>query len=155
MTLDVRQVRQIAAPAKAEVSAALAVGWARASRKAGKGRMADAIDASTKTIDRALTGETLPELHTALASMLADDSALDEVFSLYGLERPRRKNAAAANDLATVSGLSGLVASFCEALADGSRDHVETLEIAELIRKVMPALTALLDDAARIRGVAA
>ena len=144
-----------AAPAKSDVSDALAVGWARASRSTGKGAMADAIGASTKTIDRALTGETLPELHTALASMLVDESALDEVFTLYGLERPRRKSAQAANDLATVSGLSNVVSRFCDALSDGTRDHRETLELAELVRGVMPALTALLDEAARVRGVAA
>lgn len=148
------QVRP-AAPAKSDVSDALAVGWARASRTLGKGAMADSIGASTKTIDRALTGETLPELHTALASLHAEESALDEVFALYGFERPRRKNAQAANDLATVSGLSSVVAHFCEALSDGSRDHRETLELAELVRKVMPSLTAILDDAARLRGVAA
>lgn len=117
--------------------------------------MADTIEASTKTIDRALTQETLPELHTALASLLADESALDEVFALYGFERPRRKNAQAANDMATVSCLSSVVTTFCEALKDGQRVHTETLDLADKVREVMPSLTALLDEANRIRGVAA
>lgn len=150
----VNQVCPKTAPAKSEVSAALAVGWARAARQ-GKGAMADKIDASTKTIDRALTGDSLPELHTALASMLADESALDEVLALYGRGRPPRLNSEAANDLATVSDLSGLVAAFCDAIKDGNRDHRETLAIAELVRAIMPALTDILDEANRLRGVKA
>lgn len=145
----------IAAPAKSDVSSALSVGWARTARKVGKGAMADKIEASTKTIDRALTQETLPELHTTFASLLADDGALDEVFALYGLERPRRKNAQAANDMVTVSCLSSVVTAFCEALKDGKRVHTETLDLADKVREVMPSLVALLDEANRIRGVAA
>lgn len=142
------------APAKSDVSAALSVGWARASRKVGKGTFADTLGAKAiKTVDRALTGETVPELHTGLASLLADESALDEVFALYGFERPRRKQAQAANDMATVSGLSSVVTAFCEALKDGVRKHNETLELADRVRDVMPSLTSLLDEAARIRGV--
>ena len=139
-------------PSKADVSAALSVSWARASRN-GKGAMADIIRASTKTIDRALTGDPLPELHTALASLLHDDGALDEVLALYGRGRPPRLAGTAANDLSTVSDLSGLVATFCEALSDGNRDHTETLAIAELVRAIMPALTDILDEANRLRGV--
>lgn len=146
---------QIAAPAKSDVSAALAIGWARASSKR-KGEFADKIGARTiKTVDRALIGETVPELHTALASLLVDPGALDEVFALYGLERPRHKNAQAANDMATVSCLSSVVTTFCEALKDGQRVHTETLDLADKVREVMPSLTALLDEANRIRGVAA
>lgn len=148
-------VRPQIAPSKSSVSSALAMGWARAANSAGKGAMADIIGACPKTINRALIGENLPELHTALASMLADESALDEVFSLYGLQRPRRKNSEASNDLVTVSCLSNLVSAFCEAISDGKRDHNETLVLADLVRAAMPSLTAILDDADRIRGVAA
>lgn len=149
------QVRPKTAPVKSDVSAALSVAWARASRRAGKGAMADKIGTSTKTIDRALTGETVPELHTALASLLADESALDEVFALYGLNRPRWAHSAAANDLHTVSNLTGLASTFCRALEDGDRDHRETLELADLIRSLKPALAAILAEADHIRGIAA
>lgn len=149
------QVRPNVAPAKSEVSGALSVSWARAAWSIGKGAMADKIGTSTKTIDRALTGETVPELHTALASLLSDETALDEVFALYGLERPRWKRSEAANDLHTVSGLTGLASQFCRALEDGNRDHTETLELADAIRLLMPALTAITTEANRIRGVAA
>lgn len=150
-----KQVCPITAPAKSDVSAALSVSWARTARITGKGAMADKLHSSTKTIDRALTGETLPELHTSLASLLADDGALDEVFALYGRGRPPRLNSMAANDLSTVSDLSGLVSAFCHAIQDGQRDHRETLAIADLVRAIMPALTDILDEANRLRGVKA
>lgn len=146
---------QSRAPSKTQVSAALATGWARTAQRVGRGQFADAIDGCTKTIDRALIGPGLPELHTGLASLLADPLALDEVFALYGFESPRRRNAAAANDLATVADLSGLVSAFCEAIRDGDRDHRETLNIADLLRAIMPALTDILEEANRLRGVRA
>lgn len=146
------QVRP-ATPSKSDVSGALSVSWARTARVVGKGAMADRIDGSTKLIDRALIGETVPELHTALASLLADDGALDEVFALYGRARPARLQSEAANDMATVSDLSGLVHAFCDAIKDGTRDHRETLAIADLVRAIMPALTDILDEANRLRGV--
>lgn len=143
------------APSKASVSAALSVGWSRTAQRVGKGVLADKIEGCSKTIDRALTGPGLPELHTALASLLADPNALDEVFALYGFDAPRRHPAEAANDLATVADLSGLVSAFCDAIKDGRRDHRETLAIADLLRAIMPALTDILDEASRIRGVKA
>lgn len=149
------RVRPNLSPSKASVSAALAVGWSRAAQRVGKGAFADRIDANPKTVNRALTGETLPELHTALASLLIDDNALDEVFALYGFDAPRRHPSETANDLSVVSDLSGLVATFCDAIKDGSRDHRETLAIADLVRTVMPSLTGILDQANAIRGVRA
>lgn len=147
-------VRPKVAPAKSDVSAALSVAWARTSRSVGKGAMADKLGSSTKTIDRALTGESLPELHTGLASLLADAAALDEVFALYGFDPPRSRHAQAANDMATVSSLSSVVATFCDALKDGTRNHTETLALADLIRALMPNLEAILDEAGKLRGAA-
>ncbi len=115
--------------------------------------MADTISASVKTIDRALVSETVPELHTALASLAFDETALDEVFALFGRARPPRLETMAANDMATISGLSGLVTVFCDALKDGRRDHQETLALADLIRGLQPVLCDIVDQADRLRGV--
>ena len=139
-------------PSKSDVSGALSVSWARAARS-GKGAMADFIETSTKTIDRALTGDSLPSLDKALASLKFNHGALDEVLALYGFGRPPRLEGRAANDLSTVSELSGLVSTFCDALSDGTRDHTETLAIADLVRAIMPALTDILDEANSLRGV--
>ena len=76
-------VRPIRPHSKAQVSGALAAGWARVS--AGrKGAFADNIDVDTKTVNRALTGETVPELHTAWNSLADDPTALDELASRLG-----------------------------------------------------------------------
>lgn len=135
------------------MSDALSVSWARAANKIGKGTLADHLGLrDPKLINRALTGETVPELHTALNSLRADDTALDEVFHLYGFHPPRAMDLEARHDMETVSDLSATVARWLESLRDGKRDHRETLALADLIREVLPPLTLILDEADRIRG---
>lgn len=140
---------------KSDASAALVIGWARMIARYGQGNFANCMGVDPKTVARAMSGETTPELHTAMNSMLVDPTALNEFFALYGFHPPRPRNAAAANDMTTVCGLSGVVSQFCDALKDGSRDHRETLQLAETIREVMPALSAILNEANALRGVAA
>lgn len=41
-----------------------------------------------------------------------------------------------------------------EALADGRRDHRETCELAQAIRPILPALSAIVAEADRVKGVA-
>lgn len=143
-----------ATPSKADVSDALAVCWTRARRAIGKGAFADRIGVDPKTVNRAITGDSVPELHTALASLLIDPDALTEVFALYGLQPPRPMiGADTANDLATVSRLSRVLHSLADAISDGTRDHIETLEVADLVRAAMPDLANILDEASRIRGL--
>lgn len=150
-----KHVRRNSPVSKTEVSRAIALGWARTASNVGKGAMADKIDGTTKLIDRTLTGESVPELHTALNSLLADHTALNEVFALYGFTPPRKRMPDAQNDLATVSSLSAVVSTFCGALEDGDRNHQETLALADLLRPLMPALVHILDEANRLRGIAA
>lgn len=146
-TSHVRTVRKCT---KAEVSGKLAAGWARVS-SGRKGEMADALDSSVKTIDRALTGETLPELHTALNSLAFDPSALAEVFDLMGLEvRPKRSTP--ANDLATIASICNLAGQFTAALEDGHRDHRETCQLADAIRPLLVALSAICAEADAVRA---
>lgn len=140
---------------KSDVSAALVMGWARMIAKHGKGGFADKLEVDPKTVARTMSSESTPELHTALNSLLVDEAALNELFALYGFHPPRRRLAEPANDMVTVSGLSGVVSQFCEALKDGERNHRETLDLADAIKALMPALTAILNEANRIRGLAA
>ena len=97
------QVRPIRKHTKAEVSGALAAGWARVS--AGrKGAFADNLEIDAKTVNRALTGETVPELHTAFNSLADDPTALDELGALYGVGFvPKR--ASGGDDMALAAGL--------------------------------------------------
>jgi DNA-binding phage protein len=133
-------------PNKAEVSQALAIGLSRAIRTAGgKGSLADGMDTSTKTLDRALTGETLPELHTALAATQTDLTALDEVFKLYGFHASLNR-VEAANDMELAASMSSTVTEFLKRLSDGKRCHIDTGVLAELFRRLIPQMQALVDE---------
>jgi hypothetical protein len=147
------QVRPKSALSKAKVSAALGAGWARV-MGTRKGAMADAMEINTKTIDRALTHETTPELHTAFNALVFDATALDEVAALYGMRLvPNR--CSAANDLTTIADLSALVAQFAKVLCDGKRYPRETCQLADAIRPILGELGAIVAEADRIKGVAA
>lgn len=76
---------------KTEVSGALAAGWARISANR-KGAFADNLGIDVKTVNRALTGETLPELHTALNSLADDPTALDAGEVQQAVQRARHPN---------------------------------------------------------------
>lgn len=143
---------QIVPPQKSEVSHAIATGLRRAIGTAGgKGTLADTMGCDAKTIDRALTNESIPELHRAFAALLADDTALDEVAALYGFVL-RRATAEAANDLETAAGLSHAAGTLIEALADGYRDHRETIAVAKLFRPLVQQMGAIIEDADRLSG---
>ena len=151
--LQRNQIRQKTPPSKANVSAALAQDWTGVSARVGKSTLADTIDADVKTVNRAITGENVPELHKAMASLLADPHALDRVTALYGF-RMVPMTVEAANDMTTIASLSSLVSQFCAALEDGIRDHRETCQLADSIRPLMLALSAIVEQADKIRSVA-
>lgn len=137
--------------ARVDTSAALGAAWARVSAQMGKGAFADRVGVDVKTINRAITGETLPELHTAFSSLLADPTALDEVAAQFGYAI-RPIEAAAGADFAAIAALSHLAGQWVEVMADGKRDHRETLELGAAIRQLMPILSAILSEADRIKG---
>lgn len=130
---------------KTKLSSAISAAWGRVSNSLGKGAFADKMDASTKTIDRALTGPSLPDAENLLNSLAADPSALDEVLALYGLQ-VRIKKAEAANDMDLVASLSGTVAEYLERIRDGKRCHVDTAVLAKLFRPLIPQMQAIVDE---------
>lgn len=140
--------------AKDKFQQKLAAGWGRVWPKIGKGAMADRMGLSdSKTIDRAVTASNLPEAHTIFNSLIADPTALDEIFAFYGL-RISPITADAANDMQTLSGLCETAGELAEALKDGVRVHQETLRVAEKLRPHMSSLTALIHEADALRGAA-
>lgn len=143
------------APSETQVSEAIAAGLFRASRSCGgKGTLADKMEVSTKTVDRALVGDSVPHLRSAFAALLADATALDEVADLYGFAI-RPKASQAANDLHTAACMANAAGSFMEALADGHRSHTETLELADRFRPLLKMLGAIVEEADRIKTGAA
>lgn len=133
----------------------LAAAWSRVLSKldnmsvmAGRMGMDD-----TSTIKRVTGMKNLPEAHTIFNSLMADETALDEVLAEYGYRLcPLTTNA--ANDLATLSGLCETAAELSEALRDGIRIHPETLRVADRLRPHMPALNAIIRQADELRGAA-
>ncbi len=145
-------VRPIRVQSKASVQGALAAGWARVS--AGrKGTFADNLQICTSTVNRALIGETVPELHTAFNSLADDPTALDEVFALYGLNSPARRITESGSDMSLCAGLGNALAEYLKRLADGTICHTDKLAMAALFRPLLPQMAALVDEADAIKGV--
>lgn len=134
-----------------EVQGPLAQAWTRVIAKIGKGAFADKCGCDVDTVDNAITGKTLPRTHTLLNSLAADQTALDEVLALYGL-KVAPLQAAPANDLTLAAGASEIATAICQALVDGVRKHHETLQIADIIRPHLPALTAIVREADGLRA---
>lgn len=134
----------------------LASAWSRvASDLGGQVKMAAAMGLNeTKPIQRGINATNLPEAHTIFNSLLADEGALREILSHYGLELCAQRPDA-ANDLATLSGLCETAAELSDALRDGIRQHPETLRIADKLRPHMPSLVAYLREADELRGAVA
>lgn len=132
----------------------LSIAWGRVGPTMGLATMAGKMDLSDpKTISRAIATDNLPEAHTVMNSLCADETALREVLSHYGFELSRR-TPEAANDMRTLSGVCEVAAGLSDALRDGKRDHTETLRVADILRPHMPALVALLSEADALRGAA-
>lgn len=138
---------------KSDVSAALAAAWSRTAMLVGKGTLADAIQADTKTIDRALTGPGLPELHTALFSLHADPLALDEVFAMLGFESPRLRVTRRADPMEVAAGLGHTLSELLDRYRDGKLCHNDKLALAASLRPLIPELSAIVADADAVRGV--
>ena len=147
MTANSKHVVRNRARTKHEVSDALAAGWFRVTKGGRKGALADAAEIRcTKTIDAAIAGRSVPELHTAFNSLLHDKTALDEVGALFDVKIvPLRSEA--ANDLETIAGLSGVQSEWLVALLDGIRDHRETKRLAELFRPLVSRMQAVIQEA--------
>ena len=58
---------------------------------------------------------------------------------------------AAGNDMAMIACIARLAAQWADVMADGARDHQETLTLADMIHPLMPTLNAILAEAAEHR----
>lgn len=139
---------------KTKLSAALSAAWGRVGNTIGKGAFADAAEFDVVTINRALTGPSLPAADNLLNSLAADPSALDEVLALYGLSA-RPAFSKRTSDMELAAGLGHSLSELIDRLRDGKRCHLDTLALAELFRPLMPQMQAVIDEADAMRtGVA-
>jgi hypothetical protein len=139
---------------KERVSSRLVQAWSRTIAERFKGNktaFAGAIGVCPETVSNALSGSTVPELHTALNSLLACPNALDEALALYGLQLVPR-DMAMSPDMITLSQMGKALSEFIEALSDGKRTHRETLELAEELRPLIPRLTAIVHEAEGLKA---
>lgn len=136
---------------KEDVSQALASDWFRAAH-GRKGAFADAIGAKcTKTVDRVITGEHLPALHTALNSLVADETALFNTLRLAGGVFVRAETGS-CDDNETISAMLRAATDYFERMKDGKRDHQDTLALADLFRPLVPAMLCVIQEANTIKG---
>ncbi len=139
--------RQIAPPGEAACHDALIAGLSRVAAQIGRGTLADLSNRTTRSLDMLFEGSVgIPGGKGLLDLLLADPTALDEVLALYGV-RISPRTALVGADMAVIAELARVLARFTEALADGSRIHTETLDVAKLLRPLMPKLTAIIDEA--------
>lgn len=137
---------------KNTVQSRLAAAWARTIAQNGgkKATFAEAIGVHPDTVNNALCGNTVPELHTVLNSLLACPNALDEVLSLYGFILVH-KDAAMSPDMQTLGMMSDAVTEFIHVLEDRRRSPSETCKLADLFRPLITRMTAIVDEADGIK----
>lgn len=137
---------------KDEVQARLAAAWARTIAQMGgkKATFADALGCHPDTVSNALSGNTVPELHTVLNSLFACPNALDEVIGLYGFILVH-KDIALSPDMQTLIMLSEAVTEFIRVLEDQQRIPRETLRLGDLFRPIIPRMLAIVEEADKIK----
>lgn len=148
-----KQVCRRKPQSKTKLSAALGAAWGRVSNALGKGAFADAAEFDAVTVNRALTGPSLPSAEHLLNSLAADPSALDEVLSLYGLKAVAMKTQA-ANDMELAAGLGHALSELIDRLRDGKCCHNDKLALAVFFRALIPQMQSVVDEADRLRGAA-
>ncbi len=136
---------------RSDISGALAASWGRLINKIGRGTLADKLDISTTTIKRAIGGDNLPALETALNALALDATALDEVLALYGYQLCPI-DCAPCEDGQTRARLAHILSEW---LALGERaDHRAKCRLADEMRAVIPAMMALIVQADNLRRAA-
>lgn len=142
-------------PSKLDVSAHLAAGWARVMARIGRGNFTDKLGVDRKVVNRALGQETVPELHTALASLLVDPTALDEVLALYGFGLHRLPDADGGVDPERLGEVLEFASEASKMQRGNPNDHRAKLVLAQFARPVVQFASGVIAEADRIRGVAA
>lgn len=112
--------------------------------------VASAAECSRRTIENALSMNTVPEAHTLGNILKLEPTALWEWLSELGFKIVP-KDMAQSPDLKMVTDISDMLTTYIRALEDGTRDHVETQQIARKVRPLIPKLSALVAEADRVR----
>lgn len=146
-----RVVRKAPSLTKSEVKPLVAAGLARAVAAHGIERVALHGGCTTRCIQKAIAGDTLPELHTALNVAALDLDATADVMTAYGLGvfllEPDT-----LPDADALASLAALLAEVAEGMRDGRLDHVETCRVAAKASPVAPWINGVIARAVKVRG---
>lgn len=121
---------------KGEAKPRVAAGLARAVAARGLERIAMQGGCTTRCIQKAIAGETLPELHTALNIAALEPDAATDILSFYGLGI-HLLDPGALPDAAALAALALLLSEVAEAMRDGRIDRVE---LGRIVAKAVPVL---------------
>ena len=132
--------------AKDKAKALIAAGINRAVITHGMEAVADAAQCSIRCLQKALSHETMPEADKLGNILLLEPTVLAEWLNRLGYQ-VIATNMEVTPDMVTASQMSRAVAAFLEILEDGKRNHQETLALAEVLRPLVPRLTAIVHEA--------
>lgn len=110
-------------------------------------------ECTPRCIQKALAHENLLGVDKLINLLLLDPTSLSELLGAVGMKIVPNE-IAISTDMVTVSEMSGAVATFCQALEDGRRNHRETLQLANLLRPLMPKLASIVHEADGLKAVA-
>jgi hypothetical protein len=124
----------------------ISAGLHRAALNHGLDTVAKAGECSTRTLQK----ETRPELHTLGNILPLEPTVLWEWLSELGFKIVP-KDLCMSPDMRTVTEVSQFLTAFIQALEDGVRKHDETVRLGNLVRPLIPKLSAIVAEADRHR----
>jgi hypothetical protein len=131
----------------------IVAGLARVAAKIGRGNLADRMGRTTRALDKVFAGST-PDAKAMFDALAADPTALDELAAAYGFQLvPLNRDC--ETDLSLAAGLCDGASELMKANSDGDRNHRETLRVAEILRPHIGPAMGIIQEADKIRGVAA
>lgn len=136
---------------KGEAKPKVAAGLARAVARRGLERIALQGGCTTRCIQKAIAGETLPELHTALNIAALEPDAATDVLAAYGLG-VHLLEPGAMPDAEALSALASLLSEVADAMRDGRIDPVELRRVVDKAQPVLPWLNGCVAKVVRERA---
>lgn len=137
---------------KDEVSDSLALDWLPLAPSGKRQSFAAQIGVSDyHIVSRAISGESLPEAHTILNSLVVDPAALFNTFLSFGVVAVPVEDGD-CDDSAVISQMLRAATDYFERMKDGRRDHGDTLALAELFRPLIPAMLCVIREANQLKG---
>jgi DNA-binding phage protein len=145
-----RFTNKVSGVSKDRTKELISAGLHRAVMNHGMDTVASAAECNRRTIENALSMNTLPEAHTLGNILRLEPTVLWEWLSELGF-KVVPKDLSMSPDMKTATEMSDALTLFIRALEDGARDHTETVQLARKLRPLIPKLSALVAEADKHR----